>query len=67
MRKARKGLARATLLAHPDPTAKLAVTMDASSTAIGAVMQQHTRKGWQPLAFLSKKLNEAQTKYRSYD
>jgi len=65
--KSKEGLARATLLAHPDPAAKLAVTTDASSTAIGAVIQQHTKEGWQPLAFLSKKLNNAQTKYSPYD
>ncbi|KMQ85815.1 gag-pol polyprotein [Lasius niger] len=60
-------LSRATLLAHPDPAAELAVTTDASATAIGAVIQQRTQEGWQPLAFLSKKLSEAQTKYSPYD
>jgi len=65
--KSKEGLTRATLLAHPDPAAKLAVTTDASSTAIGAVIQQYTEEGWQPLAFLSKKLSNAQTKYSPYD
>ncbi|KMQ85849.1 gag-pol polyprotein [Lasius niger] len=60
-------LARAALLAHPDPTAELAVTTDASDTAIGAVIQQRVEKHWQPLAFLSKKLNQAQRKYSPYD
>ncbi|KMQ87563.1 gag-pol polyprotein [Lasius niger] len=59
-------LARAALLAHPDPTAELAVTTDASDTAIGAVIQQRVEKHWQPLAFLSKKLNQAQRKYSPY-
>lgn len=60
-------LSRATLLAHPDPAAELAVTTDASATAIGAVIQQRAQAGWQPLAFLSKKLSDAQTKYSPYD
>ncbi|KMQ86204.1 pol polyprotein [Lasius niger] len=63
----RSSLTRATLLAHPDPEAELAITTDASDVAIGAVVQQHTKEGWQPLAFLSKKLNHAQTKYSPYD
>lgn len=35
-------LARATLLVHPDLSADLALTTDASDTAIGAVLQQQT-------------------------
>lgn len=63
----KKGLARTTLLAHPDPEAKLALTTDASDTALGAVIQQQVKGEWQPLAFFSKKLNPAQTKYSPYD
>jgi hypothetical protein len=33
-------LSRATLLTHPEPTAQLALVTDASTTAIGAVLQQ---------------------------
>src|SRR5436190_680699 len=60
-------LSRATLLAHPNPTAEIAVTTDASDTAIGAVIQQHMDGHWQPLAFLSKKLSTSQQKYSPYD
>ncbi|KMQ86423.1 gag-pol polyprotein [Lasius niger] len=63
----KNSLTRATLLAHPDPMAELALTTDASDTSVGAVLQQQTKEGWQPLAFLSKKLNHAQTKYSPYD
>lgn len=66
-RKCKEGLSRATLLAHPDPAASLAVTTDASATAIGAVIQQYTHEGWQPLAFLSKKLSKTQTQYSPCD
>jgi hypothetical protein len=52
-------LSRATLLSHPDPSAPLELVTDASRSAMGAVLQQHVEKAWQPLAFF-KKLNSAQ-------
>jgi hypothetical protein len=57
---------RATLLAHPNPSAPLALVTDASTSAVGAVLQQHVNDAWQPIAF-SKKLNPAQQKYSAYD
>jgi hypothetical protein len=53
--------ARASLLAYPDPSAPLAYVTDASTSAIGAVLQELVNNAWQPLAF-SKKLNPAQQK-----
>jgi cleavage and polyadenylation specificity factor subunit 1 len=50
-------LSRATLLAHPDPTAPIALVTDASTSAMGAVLQQHVQNAWQPLAFFSKNSN----------
>jgi cleavage and polyadenylation specificity factor subunit 1 len=32
-----------------------------------AMLQQHAKNAWQPLAFFSKKLNPAQQKYSAYD
>lgn len=32
-----------------------------------AVIQQQTEKGWQPLAFMSKKFSNAQSKYSPFD
>jgi cleavage and polyadenylation specificity factor subunit 1 len=58
---------RDTLLAHPDPTAPLALVTDASKSSMGAVLQQRVQNAWQPLAFFSKKLIPAQQKYISYD
>ncbi|KAM0726709.1 Retrovirus-related Pol polyprotein from transposon 297 [Formica fusca] len=63
----KSSLSRATLLSHPDPRSKLAVTTDASDSAIGAVVQQKSGEDWQPLAFMSKKLSPAQRKYSPYD
>jgi cleavage and polyadenylation specificity factor subunit 1 len=36
----KKNLSHATLLAHPDPSAPLALITDASTSALGAVLQQ---------------------------
>jgi cleavage and polyadenylation specificity factor subunit 1 len=58
-------LSRATLLAHPDPSAPLTLVTDASTSAMGAVLHKRV-KAWQPLAF-SKKLSPAQQKYSAYD
>jgi hypothetical protein len=63
----RQSLSRATLLVHPEPSAQLALVTDASTTAIGAVLQQHVHNAWQPLAFFSKKLNTTKQKYSAYD
>lgn len=60
-------LSQATLLAHPDSTSTLALVTDASTTAMGAVLQQRAQDVWQPLAFFSKKLSPAQQKYSAYD
>jgi len=66
-RNCKESLSRATELAHPDPAAELLLTTDASDVAIGAVIEQRSEKGVQPLAFLSKKLKDAQKKYSPYD
>lgn len=63
----KKSLAEATLLAHPNPSAALILCTDASDNAIGAVLQQKTDEGQQPLGFFSKKLNKAQRKYSPFD
>lgn len=63
----KSSLSNATLLHHPVNDAPLAIFTDASSTTIGAVLQQKINGEWQPLAFFSKKLNAAQCKYSAYD
>ena len=40
---------------------------NASTSAIGAVLQQRCQDAWQPLAFFSRKLSPAQQKYSAYD
>lgn len=60
-------LVNATLLVHPAPNAPLALTVDASDFAIGAVLEQYKDQSWKPLSFFSKKLSPAQRKYSTYD
>ena len=60
-------LSRATLLAHPDPSAPLALVTDASTSAMGAMLQQHVKNAWQLLGFFSWKLNSVQKKYSAYN
>nr|VZH96084.1 unnamed protein product [Spirometra erinaceieuropaei] len=54
-------LADATLLTHPASEAPLSQMVDASTVAIGAVLQQHINDSTRPLAFFSKKLSPAET------
>ena len=65
--KSKECLAQATLLAHPEPNAPLAIFSDASDFAVGAALQQWVNGSWQPLDFFSKKLSPAETKYGAYD
>ena len=60
-------LAAATLLHHPRPGAQLALTTDASNTAIGGVLEQRGPRGWEPLAFWSAKLEPNQRLWPPYD
>ena len=59
-------LADATLLVHPDPNAHTSVAVDASSTALGGVLQQHQYGQWCPLEFFSRKLSSAERNYSTF-
>jgi hypothetical protein len=65
--KCKTSLSQATLLAHPDMHAELAIQTDASDAAMGAVLQQQKEGIWEPLAFFSRKLSPSQKKYSPYD
>ncbi len=56
-------LSRTPVLITADPTKPFILNCDASGTAVGAVLQQDQGNGYQPIAFLSKKLNEAEKHY----
>jgi hypothetical protein len=56
-------LAKEPILVLPDPNVPYVVNTDASGFAIGAVLQQDQGRGLQPIAFLSKKMLDAETRY----
>ncbi|XP_051993051.1 LOW QUALITY PROTEIN: uncharacterized protein K02A2.6-like [Xyrauchen texanus] len=60
-------LANAAMLAHPSPTAPIAITSDASDYAVGAVYEQWVGGAWQPLAFFSRQLHPCEWKYSTFD
>ncbi|BHF81966.1 hypothetical protein SprV_0802510200 [Sparganum proliferum] len=62
----KNSLADATLLTHPAKEAQLSLMVDASTVAVGAVLQQHLSGSTQPLAFFSKKLLPAETRYSTF-
>lgn len=63
----KKSLADNTLLTHPSATAKLVLYVDASSTSIGAALNQIEDGRMEPLGFYSKGLTDAQKRYSTYD
>ena len=58
-------LASSVPLAHPDSTAAVSLTTDASDVAVGAVLSQGPDQS--PLGFFSKKLSAAERKYSAFD
>ena len=57
--KIKRIISRETLLAYPDFEQPLIIHTDASHTQLGAVISQENK----PIAFYSRKLNPAQTRY----
>ncbi|GFT80432.1 retrovirus-related Pol polyprotein from transposon 17.6 [Trichonephila clavipes] len=56
----KQALADAALLAHPSPSAPLALHVDASDYAIGSALHQVVDSELQPLAFFSRKLTSSE-------
>nr|VZI27045.1 unnamed protein product [Spirometra erinaceieuropaei] len=59
-------LADATLLTHPAPETPSSLMVDASTVAVGAVLQQQINDLTRPLALFSKKLSPAKTRYSTF-
>merc|ERR1712212_523629 len=57
---------KAAQLIHPDPTAPIALTTDASKSAIGGVLEQFVNGHWQPLGFWSRHLKESQQNWSTF-
>jgi len=60
-------LVKKPILLLPDMNLRFSVTTDASKYAIGAVLQQDQGKGIQPVAYISKKLNETEQRYPTHE
>ncbi|GFV90056.1 transposon Tf2-11 polyprotein [Trichonephila clavipes] len=63
----KQALADAALLAHPSPSAPLALHVDASDYAIGGALHHVVDSELQPLAFFSRKLTSSEKSYSAYD
>lgn len=59
-------LAQSTLLAYPNSDYPLSLMVDASDRAIGGVIQQLHGNAWEPIAFFSRKLLPAETRYSAF-
>jgi hypothetical protein len=66
---AKATLSKATWLGQLDPTAQLALHLDASSSHIGAALNQRPKghSTWQPLSFFSHRLEAAQAKWSVFE
>ncbi len=63
----KEALANATLLVHPVADAPTSITVDASDTAIGGVLEQEINGIRQPLAFFSRQLRKPEREYSTFD
>ena len=63
---AKDQLANAAVLVHPRIDVPLCLLVDASDVGVGGTIQQLVDGIWQPLAFFSKRLQPAETKYSTF-
>lgn len=63
----KNALADTAQLAHPRPHAALRLCTDASTTAVGAILEHSVNDVWKPLGFFSKNLTKTQSRYSTYD
>ena len=63
---AKCSLSASATLTHPLPNSTIALTTDASYIGIGAYLEQHTERGWQPISFFCKKLKKSEQKYSTF-
>ena len=60
-------LPSSTVLRLPDFERQFVVTSDASDVSVGAILEQDFAHGLQPIAFASRKLNNAESRYSAYE
>ncbi|CAH8653370.1 unnamed protein product [Schistosoma intercalatum] len=59
-------LAEATTLIYPNSLSPLALMVDASDKAVGGTLNQLVKNAWKPIAFFSKRLAPAETRYSTF-
>ena len=64
---AKSALVGAAMLTHPRADAEVSLAVDASDKHVGGVLQQWDLNAWRPLAFYSRKLTGAESRYSTYD
>ena len=64
---AKQLLASVPVLTHPEPGAPVSLAFDAFDSQVGTVLQQKLWGSWSLLAFFSKKLSSAESKYSAFD
>ena len=60
-------LSEVPTIVHPDPSEKISLSVDASGSHIGAVLQQEVAGLWAPLAINSKKLSSGESRYSAFN
>ena len=63
----KRSLVIAPVLRMPDFALSFVVTTDASLVSVGAILEQDFGQGLQPVAYESRKLNPAETRYSAYE
>lgn len=64
----RSAFTQAPLLQHYDPSLPIRVETDASGFALAAILSQQDSRGhWHPVAFWSRQMSDAETRYQTHD
>jgi transposase InsO family protein len=67
-RKLRDAFTKAPIIRHFDPKLQIKLEADASGFALACILSQLFANGaWHPIAFYSRKLKDAETRYETYD
>ena len=66
-RRLKRAVSQGPVLVLPNPDLPFVVHTDASGFGVGAVLSQDHGKGLQPVAYLSKKMLDAETRYPTHE
>ena len=60
-------ISHCTSVAVADFERQFVITTDASNAAVGVILEQDKGKGLRPVAFASRKMNHAESRYSAYE